>query len=544
MADTQTLQIIPGASPDEAKPNFRRPEYKAGAWARALSRAMMQGTRGVRALGEQALPRWPAERPEFYKLRAAIAQVTRYYARTVEATVGMVAGTPPSLADTVDPIIEQDWEDIDGRGTHGEVFARQLTEELLVGGFVGVLVDCPPVPDGVTLTLASEQALGLRPYWVLVTADQIVNWIVDAPDWSKLVAAYAAGLVSAEQVGAMAKQAVVRQVTIHEPTDTVAGTFGTKSVDRYRVLRLTDVGVEYAVWEHRQAEGMNGEHFALVASGPMLGAKKAPLTAIPLAVGYAGRPVAPFVAEPKLLAIAELNLDHYGLSADRRYLMRLTHAPTLFLAGVQPERDSNGNEKPIEVGPNSVVRATDSNAKMAWVAADPNALAESRQERDEIVRQIAALGLSFIAKDRRGSTETATGRSLDMAAENQSHASVARGVQDLLEQAFCFHAAYRGLAEPEIEMHTAYASPDVDPQLAALVWQAVLKGVLEVEDWVEYMRTGKLPDSASLAMSSSALLAAAEADAKAAADKAAQTGNADPAEGATAGDPASVDGAD
>ncbi|MBY0490615.1 MAG: DUF4055 domain-containing protein [Gemmatimonadaceae bacterium] len=525
MADSVS-QTIPGKAPADQRPDFKRPEYKAGEWARALSRAFMAGTRGVRSLGETALPRWPAERPAFYKLRSTIAQVTRYYARTVEATVGMIAGTPPTLSDTVDPVIEQDWEDIDGRGTHGEVFARQLTEELLVGGFVGILVDAPPVPDGVRLTLASEQALGLRPYWVLVTADQILSWVVEAPQWPELIQAYAAGTLTADQVKALAKQAIVRQVVIHEPTDVAAGTFGMRTADRYRVLQLTAAGVTFAVWEHREAEGASGEHFALISTGAMRGAKNAPLTAIPLAIGYPGRPSAPFVSEPKLLAIAELNLDHYVLTADRRYLMRLTHAPTLFLAGVGVDRDDDGNERPLEVGPNSVVRATDAQAKMSWVAADPNALAESRQERDEIVRQIAALGLSFLAKDRRTSTETAKGRSLDMAAENQSHASVARGLQDLLEQAFTFHAAYRGVQPPEIEMHTAYASPDVDPQLAALVWQAVLKGVLEVSDWVAYLRTGKLPDSASMAMTSSALLAAAEADAAAAAEQAAQTGNA------------------
>jgi uncharacterized protein YciI len=334
----------------------------------------------------------------------------------------------------------------------------------------------------------------------------------------------------------MARQSVLRQVTIHEPTDAPAGPFGTRSVDRYRVLRLTDTGVTYALWEHRKAEGSSGEHFALLTSGPMLGAKRAPLTEIPLAVGYASRPAAPFVADPKLLAIAELNLDHYGLTADRRYLMRLTHAPTLFLAGVSADRDDTGTEKPIEVGPNSVVRATDPQAKMAWVSADPNALTESRAEREAIVQEIGALGLSFLAKDRRGSVETATGRQLDMAAENQSHASVARGVQDLLEKAFRFHAVYRGLAEPEIEMHAAYAAPEVNPQLAALVWQAVLKGVLEVSDWVEYMRTGKLPESATLDVTVAGAIGAAEADAQSAEERAGQTGNHADGEGADATD--------
>lgn len=527
MADEKTPPRIEGSAPADRRPDFKRAEYKAGEWARKLSRAFMAGTRGVRALGDDALPQWPAERLEFYKLRAKIAQVTRYYARTIEATVGMIAGTPPTLADKSPQLIKDDWEDIDGQGTHGEVFARQLVEEMLVGGFVAILVDAPPVPEGVTLTLASEQALGLRPYWVMVTADQIWNWVVDAPDWNALVTAYSRGDLTADQVKALAKQIVVRQVTIHEPTDVRSGDFGTRTANRFRVLTLTEQGVTFAVWEHREADAGSGsaEHFAQISSGVMRGAQGKPLRAIPLAVGYPGRPVAPFVAEPKHLAIAELNLDHYGLTADRRYLMRLTHSPTLFLAGVQAERDSEGNEKPIEVGPNSVVRANDANAKMAFVSASAGALSESREEREAVVREIAAMGLSFLAKDRRSSHETARGRDLDMAGENQSHASVSRGAQDLLEQALQFHAAYRGVEPAEAEMHTAYASPDVDPQIAALLWQAVLRGVLDVQDWVEYLRTGKLPDGAQIALETVKLLAAAEADAKAKEERAQQTGN-------------------
>jgi hypothetical protein len=36
------------------------------------------------------LPRWPAEDPGNYRVRASMTQVARYYGKTVEASVGMI----------------------------------------------------------------------------------------------------------------------------------------------------------------------------------------------------------------------------------------------------------------------------------------------------------------------------------------------------------------------------------------------------------------------------------------------------------------------
>ncbi len=527
-------RVIPGDVPASQKPNYERPEYRDGIWPRRLSRAMLAGTRGVRALGTKGLPKWPAEKPEFYKLRASINQVTRYYARAVQAVVGMVVGTPPTLAENTDPVLLADWEDIDGRGTHGEVFARQYTREVLAGGYAAILVDSPPVPETLSLTLETEQALGIRPYWVLVTAEQIKSWVVSAPDWMAVMTAYQSGALTAEQAKRLARQVVTHQVVIHEPTDVRDATFGVRRVDRYRQLTLTPDGVRFQVWEHRLPTDGTAEHFTLIAEGPMLGGQRRALQEIPLAVGYPDEPPAPFVSEPMLLSVAELNLDHHQVSAERRYLMRLTHAPTLFLAGVDAARDPEHNEVPIEVGPNSVVRSSNPDAKMAWVSAAADALDSSKEEREEIVRQIATLGMSFLARDQRATQETARGRDLDMAAENQTHAGLARGVQDALEQALKFHAIGRNVAPPEVEMHAAYVSPTVDPQIAALLWQAVLKGVIDVETWVAFLRTGKIPDGFDPADFDASAAASAEADAEAEAQRQADLGAGGDGEEATA----------
>ncbi len=514
MADTtQAPRTIPGNAPAGERPDTRRPEYTAGIPARRLSRAMIEGTKGVRAMGKEALPMWPGENPGFYKLRSTIAQLTRYYARTVGAVASMVAGDPPTLAKGANARIVADWEDIDRRGTHGGVFARDLVQEMIDGGYSAILVDSPPVPDGLGLTLEDEQAMGLRPYWVLLSAEQIISWVTESPDWNALMDAWNLRILTAEQVGRLARQEIVRQVTIHEPHTQRAGAFGVSTRDRYRVLSLSEQGVTFVVWEHvpKSADGSTGEHFRVVGEGAMLGAKRQPLSRIPLAIAYPKRPEAPFVSEPPLLAVAELNLDHYQLTTDRRYLIKLTHSPTLYMLGFKDEKDAEGQSKPVKVGPNSVIKSSNADAKVGYASAPGDSLAASKDERDDLVRQIAALGMSFIDKDHRGNVETARGRAMDQAAENATHASMSIGAKDALEQAMVFHALHYDVPPASVDMHTVYASPDVDPQLANVLWLAVLNGKLDVDTWLDFLRTGRLPEDTDMGVIAARLLAEAAA---------------------------------
>lgn len=492
MADSQTISAT--AAP-HTRPDYRRPEYTHAQDARDLCHALMHGTAGVRALGKRGLPQWPAEKPEHYAIRASISQVARYYARTVGASVGMICATPPALNADADAALLADAEDVDGRGTHFEVFAKHLTSDAITGGFCCILVDAPPIPDGMMLTLADEQALELRPFMVLIESHRVVSWVVETPPWPDLLARWALGQLTSAEVQSYAKQTILRQVVIHEPTDVPAGAYGVECKDRYRSLRLTDAGVTFEVWEKRKGDATAGEHFVLLSSGPMMAAGRTPFREIPIAIVYGGRKQAPFVAEPALLGLAELNLDHYQVSADRRYLMKLCHAPTLFLAGFQEEMDELGRPKPINVGGNSVLMSSDPTAKAAYVAASPNALDSSKEEKEELVRQMAVLGMSFIGKDKRGASETATGRALDAAAENATHATVARGLQDGLEQAWRFMSAYRGVPAPEVTVSTTYASAEVDPQIANVLWLAVAAGQVPVDAFVEYLKTGALPEN-------------------------------------------------
>lgn len=488
-----------------SRPNYKRPEYTDAEPARTMCRDLMASTATIQNAGTKYLPKHPGEDQSDYEVRKKKAEVFRAFARTVEAAVGMIHAVPVTLGKDADATAKQDWEDIDCQGTHGEVLARHLTEDGIVDGFAGILVDYPPIPPGVTLNAREEEELGIRPFWVKILRHQIISWMVEVPNWTELLKAYAAGAITAAAVRAFAKQTVLRQVVIHEPTEQRDGEFGRRVADRYRILTLTAEGVTFRVVEAVTANGMVTD-FKEIASGAMTGANRQPLPAIPLAMYYAGRKSGAFVADPPLLPLAELNIGHYQVSADRRYLMSICHAPTLVITGID-DKDENGKPRVFKTGPNRALILPPENAKADWIAASSDALATSKEEKEDLVRQMAAVGMSFLAKDRRGVEETARGREIDDAAENATHATAARGLQDCLEAAWVFHAAYRGITPPSIEVNTSYAASNVDPQIAGLLWQAVLVDRLDMETFLAYVRTGDLPEN--LDPNAEALLSAA-----------------------------------
>lgn len=484
------------------RPDYKRPEYNAQLPNRQMCRDLMEDSRAIHEGGQVYLPKNAGEDPKDYKVRSRLTEVFRGFQRTVIAAVGMIFATPPTLDKDAAEELKSDWEDIDGRGTHGEVFAKEIETDAIVDGFSAILVDSPPIPDGIELREDQRIALGLRPFWVRVTATQLISWIIEMPDWQLLMTAYLEGKLSAEIIKLFARQAILRQVVIWEPTDVADGAFGTRSVDRYRVIRLTDLGVEFRVWEKRKNE-RGVEYFQMVSSGLMQGAPKTPsgprvpLPAIPLAVNYAGRKMADFVASSPLLALAELNIGHYRVSADRRYMMRVCHAPTLVITGMAVEVDDDTGrpkKREFKIGVNSVLDLPGQNAKADWIAADPGALTSSKEEKDDLVHQMAAVGMSFLAKDRISGQETAEGRRLDDAAENSTHATAARGLQDCLEQAIMFHAAYRGVEPAKVAVNMAYATAQMDPAILQILWQAVLNNRLDMETFLHALQFGKLPD--------------------------------------------------
>jgi hypothetical protein len=75
---------------------------------------------------------------------------------------------------------------VNNRGDDITSFMMSICDDMQVYGLMYVLVDAPPKPqtDGI-ITVAQETELNLRPYWVPVRPDEVLDWVVD--DFDKFI---------------------------------------------------------------------------------------------------------------------------------------------------------------------------------------------------------------------------------------------------------------------------------------------------------------------------------------------------------------------
>jgi hypothetical protein len=78
----------------------------------------------------------------------------------------------------------KDWynefvKDVNKKGDSVSSFMSNICDDMQIFGLAYVLVDSPPKPDKPVVTKADEKELKLRPYWVSVRADEVLDWVVD-----------------------------------------------------------------------------------------------------------------------------------------------------------------------------------------------------------------------------------------------------------------------------------------------------------------------------------------------------------------------------
>jgi hypothetical protein len=374
-----------------------------------VCRDVAQGTAHMRAQRTEYMPKHPAEELANYESRLRAAPLFNAFARTTEGLTGMVFRDDPTLGEDVPQKINDLIENIDGQGTHLDVFAKTLFEDALEAGHAAIFVDAPIVNVGRELTDEEERMLGVRPYWVHVKAEDIVNW----------------------RTARIGGRIVLTQVTLRQRVIEADGEFGEDAVTLYRVLRreVTDDGVHITLELWRQ-EKDDEQPQRQGAPLPITN-----VTEIPLVPIYTKR-VDVLESRPPLLDLAYTNIAHWNVSADHVYALRLASLPILVLKGVDADSE-------VPVGPNTALKlpSPDMDAKYAESAFDATA-----KQLDAFKTDMAALGLNMLQHETRRA-ETATANRLDKSEQDSALATAARSLQDALEGALAFTAEFMALDE-------------------------------------------------------------------------------------------------
>lgn len=358
-------------------------------------RDCIAGERVIHDAGESYLPKLSAIQKELsykaYKDRARFFNAT---ARTLSGWAGSIFRKAPDVnaPDAITPLLK----DIDLAGTSFEELIDEATEEVLSIGRAGVLVEKQSGATG-------------RAYMRLFDAEEITNW--------------ATTVIDGQQVLAMVElQYGVDQVSDDGLT--------VDCVLEKRVLKL--VGGVYTQTISRSIQA--GKFGTETTTTPTL--KGAALRFIPF-VFLSPKGTKPAIQEPPLLAIATTNVHHYRRSADLCHGLHLSALPTPYSIN-----DTSDGE-PIELGSGTFYNFKGNGVAVGFLEWSGAGLAAVRQDMQDMLAEMAALGAAYITPPRRDA-ESAEALSLKNEAQNSPLAKIASAVERGLSLALAWLCLWQG----------------------------------------------------------------------------------------------------
>ena len=428
-------------------------QYTARKKQWTMCRDVASGTDQVKEKGIEYLPKLSGQDATEYEAYKRRADFYGAFARTVQGIAGAVFRRTPTVelpeqyADYVD--------DITLEGLPFNVFARNVFDEVLTVGRVGVYADMPT---------EGAADLPLRPYAVMVTAENIINW---RSRWSFKHGRY-----------------IMDMVVIAETVD-VAGDdqYQADQTDQFRVMELENDILVVRVWQKNKDE-VGKDKWVMVSE------------TIPRRLGVALERIpfrfinvttlTPDVQKPPLLDLAHANLSHYRTSADLEHGRHYTALPTPWVAGFPASTT-------LRIG-----------ANVAWVSDDPNAKAgmleftgqglralETAVEQKE--KRMATLGARVLESQPRGveAADTVRLRQAGEAATVQGMINaIEAGLQDLLGWMVWWGGGNQD--DVILEINRDVIETTLPPQELTALTQALQAGGISYETYYYNLQRGEL----------------------------------------------------
>jgi hypothetical protein len=387
--------------------------------------AIMEGAEKIREKGQKFLIKFPAEEDDEYQRRLQSAPWRPEFKDCIKTLSAKPFTKEVTLADDASDKMKNFAEDVDGRGNNLHVFAKDMFEGAVPMGAHGLLVDYPSGQGA--RTVAEERALGLRPYWVSIDADDILE-------------------ISTEQRGG---KRVVTRLRIKESRIERDG-FAQKKVPLIREIRaLGGKGVsgEWTVWREEKKAGFEKSEWVVDNEGTMS------LDEVPFVFYTTNDLEGDQYVCPPLLDVADMQIELYNAMSKKEQAFTVTASPMLTANGMAPPDSGK-----IETGPGRVLYAPGAEGiNTSWGYIQPNAanLKEIREDLREIIEDIRRLGMQPMT--------TAAGNTpaLAFAFDGEKSLTIlqawALGLKDALEQAFVFTARWQNEAPetaPSVMIHT------------------------------------------------------------------------------------------
>jgi len=329
---------------------------------------VLDGTKALRAAGQQFLPQHFKESNESYSERLAKCTLFNMTKLTLDSWVGRPFSDPV----TVDKCSYVELlKDIDTLGNNITVFARNVFKEGLAKAFTHVLVEMPrlePRVDGKPRTLQDDK--DVRPYWVHIHPESLF-------------------FAESRTIAGVEKLIEIR---FYEEITERNGFAEVTSLQIKRIHMQEDVPLVTTYRKVKRKWEVSGTPYAM------------DIDEIPLVTFYADRQGFLFGLSP-IEDLADLNIAHWQSTSDQRACLTTARFPILAVSG------GTDADKTLVVGPNRFITLGDPHAKVYYVEHTGAAIKSGLEDLLELTRQMGEYGAEFLKK--RPNRETATARAMD-----------------------------------------------------------------------------------------------------------------------------------
>lgn len=334
------------------------------------------GIVNMRNSGTKWLPKTAGEKQDntntIYNRRLNSTKLIPFYTKSIENLISKPFGQPIILSEDAPKILEDYKWDIDLQGNDLDTFCRKFLKDALDKGLSHILVDYTKVDSDSNVTLSDIERFGLRPYFVHIQANQVVDWDSE--------------FINGREVLTMVRYTF----------DVWERIEGKKTlVNKFKEIKNDGT---YEVWYWNKNKG-----WELEEEGVLIDKNGQRFNHIPLYTFYTNK-TSFMTARPYQEDLAYLQLNHYQVQSDLDNIIHWANTPILFGKNFKNNSytDDDTTDDNITFGSGSIILGgPDSDIK--FVEHTGAAIASGRQNIIDLQDQIIKLSMEPLTTQRSGS---------------------------------------------------------------------------------------------------------------------------------------------
>lgn len=378
-----------------------------------------------------------------YKNYVKRAEFCPFVTRTAEGSHGLIFRKRPTITSNDD--FEFYLENIDGKGSSLYKFINDVTWDIMITGWGGVLVD---VPNSQDMSQRDSENNEIYPYVTYYKAEDIIN----------------------VQTRIIGRKEVISLIVLKECVNvTQNDRFTQVKKERYRVLELDENGYKQSVFD---------DSFQIVSEVyPKKNGKN--LFKIPF---HFFTNIQPQI--PMFMPVIEVNEAWFRKSADLENGLHWTGIPTPYCLGYIPETrfDENGREiatESIKLGGSQILYFPEGTTDFNYLEFNGAGLNQLQNAMEKDEDRMAILGARIISQERKG-VEAAETAKIHRAGENSVIATFSNEMSDIFTNAIIEYLEWSTSKEItkkdfKIELNTDYDVVNMnssDLQALVSLWQS------------------------------------------------------------------------